>query len=46
MKNIPTCAICGKPVDPRMHVAVKSKVTKQTTVMHTECAERAGASAG
>ena len=35
----PTCAVCGKPVDPKMHVALKNKITKQMVHMHPACAK-------
>jgi hypothetical protein len=39
MADIPVCTICGKPVNPRNHIAVKNKITGQVQHMHPECAK-------
>lgn len=39
MADIPVCTVCGKPVNPRNHIAVKNKITGQVQHMHPECAK-------
>jgi hypothetical protein len=39
MAQPPTCTVCGKPVDPRNHIALKNKLTKQMKHMHPGCAK-------